>query len=149
LDKLARKYRLDGDWAVYEAASLKNVFAKVMAFVDSASSAIRAPVLALEVYATAAASPADNETIAQSFEVHKAVLRGGTKALEQRVPRYYTVVPGDNLSKIAWKYYGNEFKWPVIYEANRPVIGKNPDMIQPGQRFLIPDLPVVRGMGGT
>ncbi len=29
--------------------------------------------------------------------------------------------------------------WPVIYEANRSTIGENPNLIFPGQRFVIPE----------
>jgi nucleoid-associated protein YgaU len=53
--------------------------------------------------------------------------------------RTYTVVSGDNLSKIARSFYGNDRKWRKIYEANKAVIGKNPDLIKPGQVLTIPD----------
>lgn len=56
-----------------------------------------------------------------------------------RTPRTYTVVTGDNLSKIAKRVYGNPNKWRVIYEANREVI-KNPDLIRPGQVLSLPDV---------
>ncbi len=49
----------------------------------------------------------------------------------------YTVVRGDNLSKIAKSQYGDSSKWRVIYEANKGVI-KNPNMIWPGQTLVIP-----------
>jgi nucleoid-associated protein YgaU len=55
--------------------------------------------------------------------------------------RHHTVVQGDWLSKLAEKYYGSARKWPVIYEANRQTIGRNPDRIVPGQRLVIPSLP--------
>lgn len=50
----------------------------------------------------------------------------------------YTVVKGDSLSKIAKKYYHDSSKWPKIYEANKKVIGKNPNKIYPGQKLVIP-----------
>jgi nucleoid-associated protein YgaU len=53
----------------------------------------------------------------------------------------HTVVPGDTLSGIAQKYYGSAAKWPQIYEANKAVIGANPNLIRPGQVFQIPKLP--------
>jgi nucleoid-associated protein YgaU len=50
----------------------------------------------------------------------------------------HTVVPGDTLSGIARKYYGKAARWPEIYDANKDKI-KNPNMIYPGQVFVIPD----------
>ena len=37
-------------------------------------------------------------------------------------PRSYTVVSGDNLSKIAKKYYGDANQWKKIFEANKDSI---------------------------
>lgn len=51
--------------------------------------------------------------------------------------REYTVEAGDTLSHIALKYYGNQFRWDKIYEANKPAM-KNPNYIYVGQRLLIP-----------
>lgn len=45
----------------------------------------------------------------------------------------YTVVKGDCLWNIAKKFYGNGSKYTVIYNANRSVIGGNPNLIYPGQ----------------
>ncbi|HYF62100.1 MAG TPA: LysM peptidoglycan-binding domain-containing protein [Herpetosiphonaceae bacterium] len=52
--------------------------------------------------------------------------------------RTYTVQPGDSMRRIAERFYGDEMKWKRIYEANRDKI-KNPDLIHPGQEFIIPD----------
>lgn len=52
--------------------------------------------------------------------------------------RTYTVVKGDSLSKIAKRLYGDAQQWRKIYEANKDQI-KNPDLIQPGQTFRIPN----------
>ncbi len=51
----------------------------------------------------------------------------------------YTVQPGDTLSKIAKEMYGDAMKYPVIFEANRPML-KDPDHIYPGQVLRIPKL---------
>lgn len=53
--------------------------------------------------------------------------------------RYHTVVSGDWLSKIAKIYYGDETKFDVIFEANKPML-KDPDEIYPGQVLRIPNL---------
>lgn len=52
--------------------------------------------------------------------------------------RTYTVVSGDTLSKISVKFYGTASKWQQIYNANRGVIGSDPNKIKPGQRLVIP-----------
>lgn len=49
--------------------------------------------------------------------------------------RYHTVVKGDTLSGIAKRYYGNASLWPKIATANKI---SNPNLIYPGQKFLIP-----------
>lgn len=53
--------------------------------------------------------------------------------------QFYTVVSGDTLSKIAKQVYGNANKYPVIFEANTPML-KHPDKIYPGQVLVIPPL---------
>lgn len=53
--------------------------------------------------------------------------------------QFYTVVKGDSLSKIAKKYYGDAMKYPVIFEANKPML-EDPDLIYPGQVLRIPPL---------
>ena len=47
----------------------------------------------------------------------------------------YTVKSGDTLSKIG-QHHG--VAWREIYEANKDVIGDNPDLIKPGQALRIP-----------
>ena len=51
--------------------------------------------------------------------------------------KYYTVVAGDNLSKISKAQYGDANKYMKIYEANTPML-KSPDRIYPGQMLRIP-----------
>jgi nucleoid-associated protein YgaU len=52
---------------------------------------------------------------------------------------FYEVKSGDSLSKIAKAQYGDAMKYPVIFEANKPML-KDPDKIYPGQVLLIPPL---------
>ena len=51
--------------------------------------------------------------------------------------KFYTVVRGDTLSKIAKEYYGNANAYMTIFEANRPML-THPDKIYPGQVLRIP-----------
>ena len=47
----------------------------------------------------------------------------------------YTVQPGDTLSKISRRFYGDPNKYPQIAKANNL---ENPDQIKAGQQLLIP-----------
>ncbi|MEF7614686.1 peptidoglycan-binding protein LysM [Aquincola sp. MAHUQ-54] len=60
-----------------------------------------------------------------------------TVAAAEPASQWYTVVSGDNLSKIAKQFYGNPNKYPVIFEANKPML-THPDKIYPGQMLRIP-----------
>ncbi|GAB4202013.1 MAG: peptidoglycan-binding protein LysM [Wenzhouxiangellaceae bacterium] len=66
---------------------------------------------------------------------------GGAQAesAEEWTSRTYTVKSGDTLWKIASEMYGNGSKYPVIFEANKPMLS-DPDKIYPGQVLRIPPL---------
>lgn len=82
-------------------------------------------------------------------EAEKAILTAGNTpgvgAVESRIEvaddapqaTFYTVVSGDSLSKIAKEHYGDAMKYPVIFEANKPMLS-DPDKIYPGQVLRIP-----------
>lgn len=57
---------------------------------------------------------------------------------EKNTSKSYTVKKGDSLWKIAKVYYGNGAQWRRIYDANKSVIGKNPNLIYPNQKLVIP-----------
>ena len=75
-----------------------------------------------------------------------ARLEAGVAALQARLSkdpgapimpgRTYTVRPGDTLSAIAAGLGIGD--WRALYEANRSVIGPNPDLIRPGQVLSVP-----------
>lgn len=52
----------------------------------------------------------------------------------------YTVKSGDTLSKIAQYYYGDMYAYDKIAQANNI---DNPNLIEPGQVLVIPDVLVV------
>ncbi|OHD63740.1 MAG: hypothetical protein A2176_14480 [Spirochaetes bacterium RBG_13_51_14] len=64
--------------------------------------------------------------------------------MEEEGKRVYQVVYNrkkrDCLWRIAGKVYRNARLWPLIYTANKDQI-KDPDLIFPGQRFVIPEIP--------
>ncbi len=92
-----------------------------------------------------------NGKVPSQSEAEKVVLAvGNTKGVEQVDSRLiveepapeatmYTVQPGDSLSKIAKAQYGDPMKYPMIFEANQPML-KDPDKIYPGQVLRIPVL---------
>jgi len=47
------------------------------------------------------------------------------------------VFKGDTLTAIAKAHYGDPMKYPVIFEANGPML-TDPDKIYPGQVLRIP-----------
>jgi len=132
LDEL-QGYGNIGGAVTTEMALIKNVFMKFIGPKGTAT-------LTMSVLATTTTDP---ETVAQAFEARKQ-----SQLPKPPGARYHVVAPGDWLSKVAKKHYGDIHKWPVIYEGNRKTIGNNPDLIHPGQRLWIPDLarvPVGKG----
>ena len=57
---------------------------------------------------------------------------------EAAEPTVYVVRRGDSLSRIAQRHYGEAKQWTRIYEANRDLIGNDPNLIQPGQSLVLP-----------
>lgn len=53
--------------------------------------------------------------------------------------QFYEVKKGDTLSRIAREFYGNAMKYPVIFDANKPML-KDPNLIYPGQVLRIPPI---------
>ncbi len=51
----------------------------------------------------------------------------------------HTVKGGESLSKIAKAYYGDAMKYKEIFAANTNILS-NPDVIQPDQVLVIPNL---------
>jgi nucleoid-associated protein YgaU len=90
-------------------------------------------------------------TVPSQADAEKVVLAvGNTKGVAQVDSRLvvvepapestmYVVQPGDSLSKIAREQYGDAMKYPLIFEANQPMLS-DPDKIYPGQALRIPVL---------
>ena len=56
----------------------------------------------------------------------------------EKAVKKHVVAAGESLSVIAKKYYDDAGQYMKIYEANKDVIGDNPDLIQPGMELVIP-----------
>ena len=91
-----------------------------------------------------AASQADREKIVLLVGNHEgigSVDDNMTVAKKEPEATYYEVQKGDTLSKIAKQHYGDANKYPLIFEANKPML-KDPDEIYPGQRLRLPPVAV-------
>lgn len=79
--------------------------------------------------------------------IRQVKVEGETATVEQtqtRVdnttnPKTYTVKKGDCLWNIAKTLYGSGSDYTKIYEANKGVVGSNPNRIYPGQVLTIPE----------
>ena len=56
--------------------------------------------------------------------------------------KIHIVASDETLSHIALRYYGSAVKekWMIIYEANKELIGDNPNIIRKGMELFIPDI---------
>lgn len=50
----------------------------------------------------------------------------------------YVVMKGDTLWSIAKKYLGDGGKYMEVYQANKSIIGSNPNLLKVGQKLTIP-----------
>ncbi|MBU0554022.1 LysM peptidoglycan-binding domain-containing protein [Myxococcota bacterium] len=67
-------------------------------------------------------------------------------------PTRHTVGPGETLSSIAKRYYHASANWRGLFEANRGVIGHDPNMLTEGMVLTIPEpdkLPAGKDVGGV
>jgi LysM repeat protein len=105
-----------------------------------------APALAAQ---TAAPRPANLDAASQpsltwaqllSATQRAKAARQATTAATSDLPTWYTVQPGDSLSTIAGRFYGNSAAWPVLYWRNQSKIHWAND-IEVGQTLRIPHEP--------
>jgi nucleoid-associated protein YgaU len=86
-----------------------------------------------------------DEGAKKAMEARARAMEARKKAMEKeakKVKAEHTVAEGETLSDLALKYYGSaaKEKWMAIYEANKGVIGDDPNLIKPGQELKIPEL---------
>ena len=70
----------------------------------------------------------------------KANAMAAQRKKDELAVKKHVVAAGDTLSAISKKYYDDANQYMKIYEANKDVIGSDPNMIKPGQELVIPKL---------
>ena len=86
-----------------------------------------------------AAAEAEEEAALKARKDLRKRRRKAQAAAAKLASKFYTVESGDTLSKIAQEQYGDASKYPIIFEANTPML-KSADLIYPGQVLRIPPL---------
>ena len=77
--------------------------------------------------------------MSEMTERELGLVTGGNDGSERvNLPVSYTVEAGDNLWVIASRFYKDGSKWTTLYEANKNVIGNDPNKIMPGMVLIIP-----------
>jgi nucleoid-associated protein YgaU len=91
--------------------------------------------------------PENEDSTPQTYKHKNVELKRADQAEEKKAAAKtiseHVVVGGDTLSHISLNYYGSATKpyWMVIYEANKELIGDNPNKLKRGITLKIPELP--------
>lgn len=97
------------------------------------------------VYAAALAEEKAKEKPIQEASLQTGNLKNHLDALSGKpavaatpiVKKTYDVVAGDTLSSISKKVYGNPSKWKALFDANRSVVGADPNALRAGMRLAV------------
>lgn len=79
-----------------------------------------------------------------AIDLRRTTRRGSEHHNPTREPDHYTVLPGDTLWDITAKVLRTDDQrviarcWPKLHRANVDVIGRDPNLIRPGQVLYIP-----------
>ena len=84
------------------------------------------------------AGSSSNETTASATTVPATNTTPSPSNSTNGVLAKITIEPGNRLTMLASKYYGNKLFWVYIYEYNKEKIGPNPDNVKTGMEILIP-----------
>ena len=143
--------KLESVGRLLEAAKKKDTQNKLQNEISEASQLYieGKDLLVSEHYKESLAKLTEAESLLNSLgvalEKDQLTKEGALKSLEGK--RVYKVIYNranrDCLWRIAQKVYKKARLWPLIYAANRDQI-KDPDLIFPGQTFIIPEIPAKR-----
>lgn len=84
------------------------------------------------------ASPMSTDAINQSQPQDVTGLTGDQAVGAPTTPTQYTIRAGDCLWNIAKDQLGDSLKWQDIFNANKDILGNNPDLIHPGTTINLP-----------
>ena len=104
---------------------------------EVATKAAPAVAIAGALVATAPQAQAAVSLSAKSVTVAEQVHTDALVTHHQSATRTYTVRPGDSLSSIAERFYGNPADWTFLYHVNSAVV-HNPNSIYAGEVLKIP-----------
>ena len=106
---------------------------------------------AMAIAGVLVAAPSAHAAVKSPAKATTVAERAHTDALVRHTKpgsRTYTVRPGDTLSSIAQRFYGNPADWHWLYQANRSVVN-NPNVIYPGEVLSVPYEPPARSTAST
>ena len=149
VDAITGKAKKEAEAARARAKAEAEAKAKAAA---EAKAKAEAEAQAAAAAAAAASASQEAQNVAVPVELHAEPSAPDVLTLDVEAPQQpagvvadaasaamtYTVVSGDSLWAIAVKLLGNGARWPEIYEANKAVVGPNPNLIHPGQVLTIP-----------
>jgi len=92
-------------------------------------------VTAPQVHA-AAKTPVKATTVAERVHTDALVMSARSES-NKAASRTYIVRPGDTLSSIAQRFYGNAADWPGLYHVNESVV-QDPNLIYVGEKLDVP-----------
>ncbi len=74
----------------------------------------------------------------KTFSDSKNEVSADIRVYHKEVYGVYEVEPGDSLSKIAKKFYGDAMRYKEIFDINTDILS-NPDLIKVGQILKMPE----------
>ena len=143
----ARAYKVRTEGVIDEIDKRGTLSRELAAVLEDARAYYREGVLLFDEGSYTVSSLSFQDALA-TLEFADLIGPGAVAALEAALPQYYRVrlIPGDrdSFSKIAGYdfVYGDISEWQRLYEANKDKIAdsENPNLIHPGQYFVIPPL---------
>ena len=147
IEELSQVWRLRGVFqpieimqfpGVYGREFLVEVASRIGIFFDKGGRAIS---VAASAYIVPDVHPADFHVVREAVQISNFSNRRGSQYMKSYSKGIYRIQPGDSLAKISRKYYIQEKFWPLIYVANRKIIGSNPSYLRPGMDIFIPERP--------